>query len=185
MANLNRTFQTNLQKASLSERPSTAPVLEQESLSQLLPPKRDLPFARPRQRQQRYIVPKPNTESTVTNHTGIPEARPQTHTGETSLSQAFQSPATRPTLGVATTPASNNTAVGSPGLNFHSANLTESASVTSSNVSPMKRPLESAPGFSPVKMSKPLSAHSYSSNHHGRETALFPRCTFYCRTILR
>ncbi|KAI1960656.1 hypothetical protein LOZ58_003729 [Ophidiomyces ophidiicola] len=69
------------------ERPSTAPVFpDPESLSQLLPPKRELPFAPQRKPQRRATKAGKSARPPKTA-----ELRPQTHTGEMPVAGIAQS----------------------------------------------------------------------------------------------
>ncbi|TPX25900.1 hypothetical protein DIZ76_011357 [Coccidioides immitis] len=146
-----------------SERPSTAPIfLDAGSLIEQLPPKRELPFAKPQRRQQRYIPPK-QTMGTTANSIDL-SLNPQTHGGEppppessiqasmTRLdSEGIQSPVARSAM--------DSIAKG----DVFSTDMGTSTSFTPSSISTLGAALEIASDAAPVKAAQSILAESRTS----------------------
>ncbi|EAS35908.3 uncharacterized protein CIMG_01262 [Coccidioides immitis RS] len=157
-----------------SERPSTAPIfLDAGSLIEQLPPKRELPFAKPQRRQQRYIPPK-QTMGTTANSIDL-SLNPQTHGGEppppessiqasmTRLdSEGIQSPVARSAM--------DSIAKG----DVFSTDMGTSTSFTPSSISTLGAALEIASDAAPVKAAQSILAESRTSTELGTSNAFFP-----------
>ncbi|EER23767.1 hypothetical protein CPC735_051370 [Coccidioides posadasii C735 delta SOWgp] len=144
-----------------SERPSTAPIfLDAGSLIEQLPPKRELPFAKPQRRQQRYIPPK-QTMGITANSIDL-RLNPQTHGGETPPPESsIQASMTRLDSEGIQSPVARSAMDSIAKSDVFSTGT--STSFTPSSISTLGAALEIASDAAPVKAAQSILAESRTS----------------------